>query len=96
MKLALVLIIVVVILVITLYFLGRICKSLQEEVNYLNVELAKQKKVCKELRDYTEQLVKINGDKDNVAQKIKEAESDEEVLSIVAGIVNANNNRVRK
>ena len=66
------------------------------EVNRLTTALNSQKKICEELSHYAQEIVKINGDKDNVAQKIEEAKNDEEVLSVIAGLVSANNDRVRK
>ena len=71
-------------------------KADKKEIKRLTEELESQKKVSQELRHYAEEIAKINGDKDKVAEKIKEAKTDEEVLSIIAGLVNANNNRVHK
>ena len=96
MTLTIALVFFIVILVVTLYFLGRICKGLQEDYSNLQIELSKQKKVACELTEYIKQLTKINDDMENVADKIKEAENDEELLEIIAGLVCTNNDRVRK
>lgn len=71
-------------------------KENTNEIKRLTAELEAQKRINEELLNYTKEIAKINGDKDDVAEKIKEAENDEEVLSIIAGLVNTNNNRVRK
>lgn len=95
MKVILILICVIVILLIALYFLGKICKTLQEDNANLAADLTKQKSISKELMHYAEEIAKINGDKDKVADQIKEAQNEEEVLSIIAGLVHTNNDRVR-
>lgn len=71
-------------------------KEHAEEVRRLNTALDSQKKICSELSHFAQEIIKINGDKDNVAEKIEEAKNEEEVLSVIAGLVSANNDRVRK
>lgn len=95
MKVIIILAIVIFILLIALYFLGKICKTLQEDNQNLAADLQKQKDVSKELMHYAEEIAKINGDKENVAEQIQEAQNEEEVLSIIAGLVHTNNDRVR-
>ena len=70
-------------------------KENAKEIKRLTEELEAQKKVSEELCRYAKEIANINGDKDTVAQKIKEAENDEEVLAIIAGLVRTNNDRVR-
>ena len=70
-------------------------KSNKNEIKRLTAELEAQKRVSEELCQYAKEIAKINGDKDSVAQKIKEAKNDEEVLAVIAGLVSTNNNRVR-
>ena len=65
------------------------------EIKRLQAELEAQKKVNTELVHYAEEIAKINGDKDKVSQQIQEAENEEEVMAIIAGLVSTNNNRVR-
>ena len=96
MSVTLILIIALIVALAVIIFVAKMCRSLQEEKTRLEMELSKQKNISEELKRYTEELVKINGDKDKVADKIREAQSDEEVLDIIAGLVHANNNRVRK
>ena len=67
-----------------------------QEIKRLEAELDGQKKVNQELLQYTKEIAKINSDKEEVAQKIQEAENDEEVMAIIAGLVSDNNDRVRK
>lgn len=95
MKVIIILAIVIIVLLITLYFLGKICKTLQDDNANLTAELSKQKNISKELMHYAEEMAKINGDKDKVAEKISEAENEEELLNIIAGLVNTNNDQVR-
>lgn len=67
-----------------------------QEIKRLEAELDGQKKVNQELLQYTKEIAKINSDKEEVAQQIQEAENDEEVMAIIAGLVHTNNDRVRK
>ena len=71
-------------------------KANKAEIKRLTDELAGQKKINQELLQYTKEIAKINSDKEDVAQQIEEAQNEEEVLSVIAGLVNANNDRVRK
>lgn len=66
-----------------------------EKIKYLQAELRAQEKISQELQQYIKEIAKIDSDKEDVAQKIQEAKNDEEVLAIIAGLVSANNNRVR-
>lgn len=71
-------------------------KESAKEIQRLTDALEAQKKISEELCFYVEQVARQNSDKDKVSEQIKEAKNDEEVLAIVAGLVNSNNNRVRK
>lgn len=74
-------------------------KNLQkknQEIKRLQDELNGQKKINQELLQYTKEIAKINSDKEDVAQQIQEAEDDEEVMAIIAGLVHTNNDRVRQ
>ena len=71
-------------------------KKANAEVKRLTAELEAQEKISQELQQYIKEIAKINSDKEDVAQQIQEAENDEEVLAIIAGLVSANNDRVRK
>ena len=95
MSVTLALILALVVAILIIIFVAKMCRNLQEEKTRLEMELAKQKNTTQELRKYAEGLVKINGDKNKIADQIKEAQTDEEVLGIIAGLVHANNDRVR-
>ncbi len=71
-------------------------KADKNEIKRLTAELESQKKISQELCHYAEEIAKINGDKDSVAQKIKEAKNDEEVLAVIAGLVRTNNDKLHK
>ena len=68
----------------------------KQEIKRLEGELEGQKKINQELLQYTKEVAKINSDKEEVAQQIQEAENEEELLAIIAGLVRDNNDRVRK
>ena len=95
MSVTLVLILALAVALLVIILVAKMCRNLQEEKTRLEVELLKQKNTAQQLRLYAEELVKITGDKEKVADQIKEAKSDEEILDIIAGLVHANNDRVR-
>jgi flagellar biosynthesis/type III secretory pathway M-ring protein FliF/YscJ len=66
-----------------------------QEIKSLTAQLESQKRVAEELVNHAEDLSKIKGDKEEVAQKISEATTDEEVNEIISNLVRANNDRVR-
>lgn len=84
-----------VILAFAIYAAIKSLHKKNQEIKRLEAELDGQKKVNQELLQYTKEIAKINSDKEEVAQQIQEAENDEEVMAIIAGLVSANNNRVR-
>lgn len=71
-------------------------KMQTQEIKSLTAQLESQKCVAKDLVKHAEDLSKIKGDKEEVAQKISEAKTDEEVSNIISDLIRANNNRVRK
>ena len=71
-------------------------KASKNEIKRLSADLEAQKRISEDLCHYVEEVVKIHGDKEQVAEKIEKAENDEEVLAIIAGLVKSNNDRVRK
>lgn len=91
---------VVVALVVTLagvvYTTLKDRKASKEEIKRLTAQLEAQKRISQELVAYTKEMAKISSDKDKVAEQIEEAKNDEEVMAIIAGLVSANNDRVRK
>lgn len=85
-----------VILAFAVYVAIKNSRKKDQEIKRLQAELEGQKKVNQELLQYTKEIAKINSDKEEVAQQIQEAENDEEVMAIIAGLVHTNNDRVRK
>ena len=77
------------------YVLIKEIKSKKKEIQNLNTRLESARVNIEQLSEYIDKLLKIKSDEKSVSQKIKEAESDEEVFNIIADIVGANNNRVQ-
>ena len=94
MNITIILAIAVAVAILVIIFMAKFCRGLQDEKTRLEMELGKQKSISKELCEYVKQITKINGDEKEVAEKIKEAENDEELMAIIAGLVRTNNNRV--
>ena len=92
----LIIIALVVTLISVVYVALKDRKTATAEIKRLTSELEGQKKINTELLNYTKEMAKIKSDKDSVAEKIDEAKNDEEVMAIIAGLVSANNDRVRK
>ena len=84
------------ILVFAVYAAIKNLQKKNQEIKRLQDELDGQKKINQELLQYTKEIAKINSDKEDVAQQIQEAENDEEVMAIIAGLVHTNNDRVRQ
>ena len=96
MKVIIILALVIVVMLFVLLFLAKICRQLQADKSNLIVELQKQKNVARELGKYAEEISKIKGNKENVGQKIKEAQNEDEVINIINGLIAANNNKLCK
>lgn len=88
------------VLLVTLAFVAYVAikglKKANAEVKRLTAELDGQKKISQELLQYTKEIAKIDSGKEDVAQQIQEAENEEELMAIIAGLVRDNNDRVRK
>ena len=95
MKITLLLALALIVAIGIIIIFFKFTRDLKKETKRLTAELEAQKRVSEELCYYAEQIARINGDKDNVSQKITEAKNDEEVLAIIAGLVTTNNDRVR-
>ena len=78
------------------YVAVKTSKAQKNEIKRLSAQLESQKRVSEGLVKHAGELSKIKGDKEEVAQKISEAKTDEEVNEIISNLVRANNNRVRK
>lgn len=85
-----------VILAFVVYVAIKTSKAQKKKIKALTARLESQKIIAENLVMHAEELSKIKGDKEEVAQKINEAKSDEEVNQIISNLVHANNNRVRK
>ena len=87
---------IILILALVLFFLFKAYRSQGKEIKRLTAELEAQKLVSEELCFYAEQIARINGDKDEDSQKIREAKNNEEVLAVVAGLVRSNNDKLHQ
>ncbi len=87
---------IIVILGAIIYGLLKDRKSLKKEISRLTSDLDKANQNSKQLAEYIENMQKIKAKEKETNQKIEEAKNDEEILSIIADIVNDNNVRVRK
>lgn len=96
MNVTLCLILIVIVSCLVLYVLAKFCRYLQDENTRLELELSKQKHANEEYCQYIKQISSITKTKDKVAEKIREAKNDEEILDIIAGLVSNNNDLVRK
>lgn len=83
-------------LVSVVYVAIKTSKAQKKEIKTLTARLESQKVIAENLVKHSEELSKIKGDKEEVAQKISEAKTDEEVNEIINNLVRDNNNRVRK
>ncbi len=83
-------------LVSVVYVAIKTSKAQKKEIKTLTARLENQKVIAENLVKHSEELSKIKGDKEEVAQKISEAKTDEEVNEIINNLVRDNNNRVRK
>ena len=91
----LVLLAIIITLCGVIYNLARDKKALKEKVNALNTSLNSARINIEQLSSYIDDIRQIKTDEQRISQKIKEAENDEEVYSIISGIIADNNNRVQ-
>ena len=92
----LILLAIIAILGGVIYVLIKNIKSKKKkEIQNLNSRLESAKINIEQLSKYIDEVLKIKSDEKSISQKIKEAESDEEVYNIIADIVGANNNRMQ-
>ena len=87
---------IIIILSGIIYILVKEKKSLKKENSQLLSELNKANQNSVQLAEYIKKMQDIKAEEKVTNQKIKEAKDDEEILSIIASIVNDNNARVRK
>ena len=70
-------------------------KKLKEENRQLNCRLDTARNNVEQLTEYIKNSDRIRKDEKEIAEKIKDAKTDEEVHSIISSIVALNNSRVQ-
>ena len=78
-----------------IYVLIKDLNKQKKEIAELNTRLQSARINIEQLSKYIDDVLKIKSEENSISQKIKEAENDEEVYKIIAGIVADNNNRVQ-
>ena len=91
-KIILILIAVILVLGAVVYFLIKSLKAKSKEIAGLTSRLEGARANVEQLSKYIDGVLKIKNDEKTISQKIKEAESDEEICKIIADIVAVNNN----
>ena len=93
------LILILLAIVVTLggvvYTLEKRLKAKKKENAELNNRLQSARINIEQLSKYIDDVLEIKKDEKSISQKIKEAENDEEVYNIIAGIIADNNDRVQ-
>jgi len=67
----------------------------KKEIQELKNEINSARENVKQLTDFIRNSDKIRREEKEIAEKIKEAKTDEEVYNIIANIIDDNNNRVQ-
>lgn len=78
-----------------IYALIRDDKKRKQEIKELKNELNSARENVKQLTNFIKNSDKIRKEEKQIAEKIKEAKSDEEVYNIINDIIALNNNRVQ-
>ena len=78
-----------------IYCLIRDRKKQKDEIKELKNIINSEKKNLEQLSEYISKLDNIRKDEKELADKIKEAKTDEELQKIISDIVSLNNNRVQ-
>lgn len=78
-----------------IYVLAKDKKAKKKEIEQLKDKLESANENLYAMKNYIERILAIKADTQTNVEKIKEAKTDEEVLSILADIISANNNRVQ-
>lgn len=78
-----------------IYIFFRKAQAEKKEIQILKNELNSARENVKQLTDYIRNSDKIRKEEKEIAEKIKEAKTDEEVHSIINDIIALNNNRVQ-
>lgn len=95
-------IIVILLMFLAVTFLILIIRSKNTQIEKLNKKNHEQQKLLEEqnrnlriLSDQEKAVQQIQQNRKEISQKIKEARSDDEASSIIADIINANNQRMQ-
>ena len=91
----LVMLAIIVIMGAVIYALIRDRKAQKKEIQELKNEIVSARENVKQLTDFIRNSDKIRKEEKQIAEKIKEAKTDEEVHNIIADIIALNNNRVQ-
>ena len=78
-----------------IYVLIRDRKAQKKEIQELKNEINSARENVKQLSEYIKNSDKIRKEEKEIAEKIKEAKTDEEVHEIINSIIALNNNRVQ-
>ena len=78
-----------------IYALYRDNKKQKQEIKELKNEINSARENVKQLTNFIKNSDKIRKEEKQIAEKIKEAKSDEEVHNIINDIIALNNNRVQ-
>ena len=78
-----------------IYVLVKRSKEQKKEIKALQNEINSAKENVRQLSDYIKNNDKIRKEEKEIAEKIKEAKSDEEVHNIINDIIALNNSRVQ-
>lgn len=78
-----------------IYSLIKIIKGNKKEIQSLNNELNSARENVRQLSEYIKKSDKIRKEEKEIAEKIKEAKTDEEVHNIINNIIALNNSRVQ-
>jgi uncharacterized protein HemX len=91
----LVMLAIIVIMGGVIYALIRDRKAQKKEIQELKNEINSARENVKQLSDFIRNSDKIRKEEKQIAEKIKEAKTDEEVHEIINDIIALNNNRVQ-
>ncbi len=91
----LVIVAIIIIMGAVIYALIRDRIQQKKEIQNLKNEINSAHENVKQLTDYIRNYDKIRKEEKQIAEKIKEAKTDEEVSNIIADIIALNNNRVQ-
>ena len=78
-----------------IYSLIKIIKGNKKEIQSLNNELNSARENVRQLSEFIKTSDKIRKEEKEIAEKIKEAKTDEEVHNIISDIIALNNSRVQ-